>query len=136
MRIARLELEVQTHHGSEAIDITERVQEALERSGLREGVAVISALHTTCALAVNEPEEGLLSDILRFFSEIAPSERKYEHNKIDNNAHAHLRSLLLSPSLAVPFYSGKLELGTWQRVLLLEWDGPRRRRVTVSLVGA
>jgi len=97
-----------------------------------EGVAVIFTPHTTCSLLINEDERGLREDILNFYLKLAPK-GSYEHNRVDNNAHSHLRSLF-NNSLTIPVVNGRLALGTWQSVFLIESDGPRVRKVYVMMV--
>jgi len=128
-------LRVQTERRSQLVNITPQVQELLGRSEFTEGIALISVPHTTCALAVNEDEEGLKEDVLQLLSRLVPEAGPYEHNKVDNNAHAHLRSLLQLPYIALPISAGKLQLGSWQSLFLVEWDGPRQRMVLITLMG-
>jgi secondary thiamine-phosphate synthase enzyme len=123
-------IEVRTEKRTEIVDITERVEKLLEGSG----VALIFTPHTTASIILNEAEEGLLDDILELMEKIAPRNSNYRHNRIDSNADAHLKASILGNSVLVPFENGKLKLGTWQRVLFIEFDGPRNRRVFVRQI--
>jgi len=112
------------------VDITHEVEKFVSDARL----VHIFVPHTTAALLLNENEPGLLEDIGELFERLVPQEGTYLHNKIDNNAHAHLRSILLTPSLLIPAENGRLLLGTWQRIFLAEWDGPRERRVIITFI--
>ncbi|MBO8174918.1 MAG: YjbQ family protein [Thermococcus sp.] len=127
------EIEIRTNKEFEIIDITSKVQKIVEESDIQEGIAVIFTKHTTTALIVNENEKGLLSDIEFLLRNIIPRGKGYMHDKIDNNAHSHLRAILLNPSIVIPIKDKKLELGVWQSILFVELDGPRFRKVIVKL---
>lgn len=117
------------------LDITERVGEIVGRSGVAEGVAVVFALHSTVGLTVIENEPGLLEDFRDTLRRIAPRDIPYRHNRLDDNGHSHVRASLLGPSLTVPVSDGKLLLGTWQRIVLLDFDTrPRTRDVVVQVM--
>jgi len=124
---------ISTSRREEIRDLTERVQEALSELGATEGVALVSVPHCTCAVYLNENESGLLDDTLTALGFLGRLQR-WRHDIIDNNAGAHLAASLLGSSALVPVKMGRLELGTWQRVLLVELDGPRTRRVTVAVL--
>lgn len=112
------------------IDITEKIEKNIDDGNL----VHIFVPHTTAALLINENEPGLLKDIEELFERLIPENGTYLHNRIDNNAHAHLRSIILANSLLIPMEGGRLLLGTWQRVFLVEWDGPRERKVIISVI--
>lgn len=135
-----------THKAPEFIDITEEVEEAVEGCGVREGIALIFSCHTTAAIRINENEPLLLRDMEEFLKRLAPRELYYRHNDFEirthnmtpeecPNAHAHLQHLLLGTSEAVPIQGGKLVLGRWQRIFLVELDRPRERKILVQVVG-
>ncbi len=121
--------EVQTGKKLEVVDITSEVEGLLQGSGAR--AVLVYVPHATAALVINEFEPGLKSDMEKFFSSLVP-DRRWKHDEIDNNASSHLLSALLSPSTVVPLENGKLALGTWQRIILVELDGPRNRKITVT----
>jgi len=127
------EIEIPTREEFELIDITHLINQKIRESGIKGGIAVIFTRHTTTALFVNENETGLLEDVREFFQSLVPKGKGYKHDRIDRNAHSHLRSIILNPSLAIPIKDGRLLLGTWQSVIFAELDGPRRRKVFIKL---
>ncbi len=126
------EIEIPTRKEFELIDITPLINQKIRESGIKEGIAVIFTRHTTTALFINENESGLLEDVREFFQSLIPKGKGYKHDRIDRNAHSHLRSIILNPSLSIPIKDGKLLLGTWQSVIFAELDGPRRRRIFIK----
>lgn len=123
-------IEVKTRQRAEIIDITAEVEKKLEG----DGVALIFTPHTTASIILNEAESRLLEDIIVTLEKIVPSNARYKHNEIDNNADAHIKASLLGNSVFLPFKDGKLQIGTWQRVLFVEFDGPRMRKVYVKVL--
>ncbi|RUM35056.1 MAG: YjbQ family protein [Archaeoglobus sp.] len=118
----------------EAKDITPSIKEAVKKlAGGRSGVAFVFTFHTTTALVVNEAESGLMDDLIDAYFSIIPK-LNYKHNRIDNNAEAHIMSSAVGNSVALPVEEGELKLGTWQSILLLEFDGPRTRKVGVKFI--
>lgn len=113
-------------------DITDRVESTV--SDVESGLCSVFVRHTTASVVVNEAESRLLKDMETVLGTLVDDERTYRHDAIDDNAAAHLRSLLLGPSATVPVEDGSLDLGTWQSILLYDGDGPRTRTVTVSVV--
>jgi secondary thiamine-phosphate synthase enzyme len=129
----------ETKRRQEIIDITDQVAEQLTASRIEEGFALVSAMHISASVFVNDHESGLWQDILRWLEDrIAPWDpAHYRHNETgEDNAAAHLRSLTVGHEVIVPITKGKLDLGPWQRVFYGEWDGQRRKRVIVKLLGA
>ena len=124
---------ITTSRREEILDLTDRVQDALRQLDATEGVALVSVPHCTCALYLNEHEGGLLDDTLTALGLLGRLQR-WRHDVIDDNAAAHLAATLVGNSVLVPVRRGRLELGTWQRVLLAELDGPRTRQVTVAVL--
>ncbi|MDK2796212.1 MAG: hypothetical protein PWQ22_536 [Archaeoglobaceae archaeon] len=122
------QIEIRTTKKEGILDITTEVERSIEGSG----VALIYTPHTTASLILNEAESGLLQDLLNALERIVPANEQYRHNKIDNNASAHIKASILGNAVVVPFENGKLQLGTWQRVLFVEFDGPRMRKVFVK----
>ena len=125
---------IKTKERIEIVDITEDVQNLVSKSDVKDGIAVVYTTHTTTAIIINEAERGLMDDIINVIQKIVP-QNSYKHNRIDNNADAHLRAVILGNSVVVPVTNGKLDLGTWQRIMFVELDGPRNRRVLVRVVG-
>ena len=127
-----------TKRRQEIIDITAQVEEQLGESGIREGFALVSAMHISASVFVNDHESGLWHDILYWLEQsIAPWDpARYKHNDTgEDNAAAHLRSLTVGHEVIVPVTGGKLDLGPWQRVFYGEWDGQRRKRVIIKILG-
>jgi secondary thiamine-phosphate synthase enzyme len=124
-------IEIDTHKPVEVIDITSSIERALQQSKIEDGICLVYTLHTTTGLAINESDPDLVQDILRLLSSLVPQGKGYLHDKSDGNAHAHMRSMLLGNSVVIPVEQKKLILGTWQRVLFFELDGPRRRKILV-----
>lgn len=129
-----LMIEIRTSRRVEVIDITSEVQREVERSGIKNGIAVVYTQHTTTAVIINENESGLREDIVSVLDKLIPREAGYMHDRIDDNADAHLRAIFLGNSVVVPVTNGKLDLGTWQRIMFVELDGPRTRRVIVKTI--
>ncbi len=128
----------ETDERQEIIDITDDVAEQVTASGVREGFVLVSAMHITASVFVNDHESGLWRDILSWLEEsIAPWDPgRYHHNRTgEDNAAAHLRSLTIGHEVIVPITDGGLDLGPWQRVFYGEWDGRRRKRVIVKVLG-
>ena len=122
-------IEIDTRERVEIIDITPSIEEFVRKSGIENGICLVYTLHTTTGLTVNEAERGLIKDMCRLMSSLIPEGAGYLHDKIDSNAHAHLQALLLGNSVTIPVDAGRIILGTWQRILFIELDGPRRRRL-------
>jgi secondary thiamine-phosphate synthase enzyme len=138
MTTFRTQFEVQSGAGTYVQDITRGLMETLRGSTIKEGIVLVSVRHSTCALALNENEKGLMSDLKRLAETILDPLRAaapFRHDVVDDNARAHLTSVLLGPSLTLPLSGGGPMLGSWQSVLLVESDGPRSRTVDVTVVG-
>ncbi|HYK82623.1 MAG TPA: secondary thiamine-phosphate synthase enzyme YjbQ [Gemmatimonadales bacterium] len=127
-----------TTQRQEIIDITDAVAEQVRQSGIAEGLALVSAMHITASIFVNDHESGLWTDILTWLEKtVAPWDPgRYRHNETgEDNAAAHLRSLTVGHEVIVPVTAGRLDLGPWQRVFYGEWDGQRRKRVIIKVLG-
>ena len=141
MRIYRDELLVRTSKRLEILDITDRIKESISRSGISEGFVVLWEPHTTATIAVNENDPELWQDILDAFTKLVPLDREYKHNAKyrgiarEQNAHAHILNCFCGSGISIPLVNGRLALGTWQRILFIELDGPRSRRVLLQVVG-
>ena len=129
---------VSTSRAKQCIDITGRVRDLVRKSGVRRGLCHVMALHATAAIAVNEnadPNIGV--DLLTALDRAIPDHAGWLHDRIDNNAQAHIKAAILGPSEIMPIENGDLLLGTWQGIMLLELDGPRsNRRISVSVIPA
>ena len=128
----------ETRKRHEIIDITDEVEAQLAESGIGEGFALVSAMHISASVFVNDHESGLWHDILGWLEgSVAPWDpQRYRHNDTgEDNAAAHLWSLTVGHEVVVPVTKGKLDLGTWQRIFYGEWDGQRRKRVIIKIMG-
>jgi len=129
---------VSTRGDGEMLDITEDVQEVVGRHGFLEGAALVFVSGSTAGLTTVEYEPGLLEDIPAAFERLAPRDMRYKHEDTwhDGNGHSHVRASLLGPSLTIPFRQSRLLLGTWQQIVLIDFDNrPRKRDVVVQLAG-
>ena len=123
------------------LNITDRVNEIVRKSGVREGMVHLQSLHTTTALFLNEWQDALLDDVKRFFEEIVDRERYYRHNDPQHsdcerqNADSHMRGMLMGQTLCLQVRNAKVLLGTWQSIILAEFDGPRNRSLAIQVSG-
>ena len=127
-----------TKQRQEIIDITDQVAAEVKKSGVLEGLALVSAMHISASVFVNDHESGLWQDILEWLEHtVAPWEPgRYRHNETgEDNAAAHLRSLTVGHEVIVPITKGQLDFGPWQRVFYGEWDGQRKKRVIIKVLG-
>lgn len=120
----------------EFVNITGEVQTVLDRSGIREGLALVSAMHITAAVFVNDEESGLKADIKDWLQQLAPQGPEYRHHRTgETNGDAHLKNLLIHHQVILPITDGGLDLGPWQQVFYAEFDGRRRKRVIIKMIG-
>ncbi len=127
------EFVVRTKKKLEMVDITGRVVDVVKQSGVSDGICLVYVPHATAAVAINEnADPNVCEDILEALGTLIP-EGKWRHDRIDENAAAHIKATILGPSQAVPVRAGRLRLGTWQSVMLVELDGPRERTVIVEV---
>jgi secondary thiamine-phosphate synthase enzyme len=129
-------LVMETRKRREMVHITDEVEQVVRRSGVKDGLCFVSPMHITAAVYVNDLESGLIEDIGKWLEELAPARPDYKHHQTgEDNGDAHLKSLLLHHETTLPVTHGKLDLGTWQRVFYAEFDGQRRKRVIVKVLG-
>ena len=126
-------LRINTTAAKEIVDLTDRLEPMIRKAKLQEGLCALFVTHTTAALTTGEIEEGTDEDLLKVVEEIIPRIR-FQHAHNPAHAWSHMASSILGPSLTVPVSAGKLVLGTWQSVMLVELDGPRERIVYVTLI--
>jgi len=120
----------------EFINITDKVQDLVRRSGITEGFVLVSAMHITAGVYVNDAETGLIADIEEWLERLAPYRPDYRHHATgETNGDAHLKSLLVHHEVIVPITNGRLDLGPWQQVYYAEFDGERRKRVILKALG-
>jgi secondary thiamine-phosphate synthase enzyme len=128
------EMRVKTSRKEEIIDITEDANKAVKQSGIRDGICLVHAMHTTAGIIVNENYDPLLKeDILSFLSKAVQS-GIWKHDQEDGNASAHIKSIVLGQSQSIPVKGGRLALGRWQGICLVELDGPKERTISISVV--
>jgi secondary thiamine-phosphate synthase enzyme len=127
-----MSFEVKTTRRAQLVDITERVGEAVARSGVAEGVCTVFIPHTTAGVTINEgADPDVAGDIESHLAELVPKEAAFEH--AEGNSDSHIKTMLSGPSCVAPVRDGKLGLGRWQAIFLCEWDGPRSRQVEVAV---
>jgi secondary thiamine-phosphate synthase enzyme len=120
----------------EYINITEEVNAVVEHSKINEGMVLVSAMHITAGVYVNDAEDGLIKDIDDWLEKLAPFNPNYRHHRTgETNGDAHLKSLLMHHEVLVPITNGKLDFGPWQQIYYAEFDGQRRKRVIIKVMG-
>ncbi|HEU0138870.1 MAG TPA: secondary thiamine-phosphate synthase enzyme YjbQ [Bryobacteraceae bacterium] len=129
-------LTFQTAKHREYINITPEVEKALAASGIREGMILVSAMHITAGVWVNDAEDGLIADIDEWLEQLAPFRKNYRHHRTgESNGDSHLKSLLVHHQVILPVTAGALDLGPWQQVYYAEFDGQRPKRVIIKVMG-
>jgi len=125
-----------TKKQKELLPIGSQVEAALSKSGVKEGLCLVSAMHITAAVFVNDYEPGLWEDIMEWAEGLAPEKPDYKHHQTgETNGDAHLKRLLLGHQVVLPITNGKLDLGPWEQVFYAEFDGQRKKRVIVKIIG-
>lgn len=125
-----------TKNKVEFINITDRVEKALAKSQIKEGLILVSAMHITASVYVNDDEHGLIEDIKEWLQKLAPQGPDYRHHKTGEvNGDAHLKSLLMHHQVVIPVSDGKIDFGPWQQVFYAEFDGQRNKRVIIKIIG-
>jgi secondary thiamine-phosphate synthase enzyme len=120
----------------EYVNITAQVRDALTKSGIREGMILVSAMHITAGVWVNDAEDGLMADIDEWLESLAPFRADYRHHQTgETNGDSHLKSLLVHHQVIVPVTAAKLDLGPWQEIYYAEFDGQRPKRVIIKVMG-
>ncbi|HTV58616.1 MAG TPA: secondary thiamine-phosphate synthase enzyme YjbQ [Verrucomicrobiae bacterium] len=136
MKIYTEHITLQTQKVREVVNLTSQVKAAMEKSAFRDGIILVSSLHSNSAVVVNDDEPGLLEDIDAWLTDLAPSRDDYKHKgRFESNASIHLQALLLHHQVIVPFSEARLDLGPWQFVLFVELDGTRPKRILVRVMG-
>lgn len=125
-----------TEKRREYINITHEVEKALHKSGIKEGMILVSAMHITAGVYVNDAESGLIADIDEWLEGLAPFKENYRHHRTgEDNGDAHLKNLLVHHQVIIPVTDGKLDFGPWQQVYYAEFDGRRRKRAIIKVMG-
>jgi len=118
------------------VHLTPRVESILQKSGIKDGMILVSAMHITAGVYVNDNESGLIEDIEKWLEELAPAKPDYKHHQTgEDNGDAHLKSMIVHHQVIVPVTNGKLDFGPWQRIFYAEFDGQRDKRVIVKVMG-
>jgi secondary thiamine-phosphate synthase enzyme len=127
------DLKIHTQKTQEMVDITAQVAEMVRQAGVRTGLCMVYVPHATAAVVINEnADPNVCQDILDALGRMVP-EGSWRHDRVDNNAAAHIKATILGPSETVPIRDGSLQLGTWQSLMLVEFDGPRERTLMVEV---
>jgi len=138
MKHFRKELWFETTHRREYINITPKIQECLKESGISEGLLLCNAMHITASVFINDDESGLHHDFEAWLERLAPEHphSQYRHNGFEDNADAHLKRSIMGREVVIAITAGELDLGPWEQVFYGEYDGKRRKRVLVKVIGA
>lgn len=137
MKSYRKELWFDIKHRREYINITPHVNECLAESGVKEGLVLVNAMHITASVFINDDESGLHSDFERWLEKLAPEKpyNQYAHNGFEDNADAHLKRSIMGREVVVAITNGRLDFGPWEQIFYGEFDGKRRKRVLVKIIG-
>jgi secondary thiamine-phosphate synthase enzyme len=136
MKTATEYIWVNTKKLREFINLTDRVQEFVTKSDINDGFVLVSAMHITAGVYVNDAESGLIADIEEWLEKLAPYQSDYRHHRTgETNGDAHLKSLLIHHEIIVPITDGKLDLGPWQQIYYAEFDGQRNKRIILKAMG-
>ncbi len=137
MKQYRKELWFETKKRREFINITSAVQKCLEESGIREGLLLCNAMHITASVFINDDESGLHQDFETWLEKLAPEKpyNQYRHNGYEDNADAHLKRTVMGREVVVAVSQGKLDFGPWEQIFYGEFDGCRRKRILIKIIG-
>jgi secondary thiamine-phosphate synthase enzyme len=132
------ELTLETQGDGDILDLTSYAQKAIDNTGVKEGLCTVFVAHSTCAMTTIEFEPGCTADLNQVFERVAPQDDRWEHNErnADTNGHSHVRAAMVGPSVTIPIANAELVLGTWQKVVMIDFDDrPRSRRVVIQMLG-
>lgn len=138
MTVKTVSIKIESKPEMDVIDITDQVSEIVKNSGIKDGIVTIFVPGSTAGVSTIEYEPNLVEDLERIMERIAPSDMEYKHKETwgDDNGKSHVRATLVGPSLTIPFKNGKLFLGTWQQVVIMDFDVPaRRREIILQIIG-
>jgi secondary thiamine-phosphate synthase enzyme len=120
----------------EFINITDKVEKLVQRSGIKEGLALVNPMHITASVYINDAENGLINDYQEWLQDLVPMEKSYEHNRTgEDNAYAHLMRTIMGRESVIAVTKGKLDMGPWEQIYYAEFDGQRKKRVLVKIIG-
>ena len=137
MKSHRKEIWMNTSRRREYINITPVVEQELAKSGIKEGLVLINAMHITSSVFINDDETGLLEDFEKWLEGLAPEKpySQYKHNYAEDNADAHLKRTIMGREVVVAITNGKLDFGPWEQIFYGEFDGKRRKRILIKIIG-
>ena len=137
MKSFRKELWFNTRNRREFINITRQVEECIRESGVKEGLVLVNAMHITASVFINDDESGLHSDFERWLEKLAPEKpyEQYAHNGFEDNADAHLKRQIMGREVVVAITDGRLDFGPWEQIFYGEFDGMRKKRVLIKIIG-
>ena len=137
MKSYRKELWFETHQRREYLNITSTIEQCLRESGIKEGLVLVNAMHITASVFINDDEAGLHHDFEKWLENLAPEKpySQYKHNGYEDNADAHLKRQVMGREVVVAVSSGKLDFGPWEQIFYGEFDGMRKKRVLVKIIG-
>lgn len=137
MKSYRKEIIIETPHRRDYVNITPKVQQCLEESGIREGLILVNSMHITSSVFINDDESGLHNDFEVWLEKLAPENphSQYRHNGFEDNADAHMKRQLMGREVVVAVTDGRLDFGTWEQIFYGEYDGKRRKRILVKIIG-
>lgn len=138
MQVSHEELTLETQGDGDILDLTSYAQKAIDNSGLADGLCTVFVAHSTCGMTTIECEPGCNADLNAVLERVAPQDQPWRHNELnaDTNGHSHVRAALIGPSVTIPFRAGELLVGTWQKVVCIDFDDrPRSRKVVIQLLG-
>ena len=126
----------ETRNRREFLNITDKVESIVEKSGVKEGLILVNPMHITAAVYVNDAESGLIEDFKEWLEELAPAKPGYKHHQTgEDNADAHIKRTLMGHQVTMAITNGKLDLGPWEQIYYAEFDGQRRKRVVLKIIG-
>jgi secondary thiamine-phosphate synthase enzyme len=137
MKSYREELSFNTTHRRDYINITDKVQGAVNKSGVKEGICLVNAMHITASVFINDDERGLIQDYDDWLEKLAPHEpvSQYRHNGVEDNADAHMKRQIMGREVVVAITNGKLDFGPWEQIFYGEFDGRRKKRALIKIIG-
>ncbi len=125
-----------TKNRHEFVNITNQVEEIVKESGVKEGLVLVNAMHITASVYINDAEDGLINDFQKWLNKLAPINEKYQHNLTgEDNGYAHLWRTIIGREVVVAITNGKLDFGPWEQIYYAEFDGKRKKRVLVKVIG-
>lgn len=137
MKSYRKEFWIETLHRRDYVNITRQVEKCLNESGIREGMVLVNAMHITASVFINDDDNGLHNDFEEWLEKLAPEKphSQYRHNSFEDNADAHMKRQLMGREVVIAVTNGKLDFGPWEQIFYGEYDGMRRKRVLVKIIG-